>query len=109
MSRPLTDTTAVEFVTGVLPIRPDVWKSRKPPMNATARIQNTNLAELRMVWSTWQNSFELQENRRGKLKKLPGNPGKNQVKEAFLMHWHSGRDTCGVSPKTRPPADRALD
>jgi hypothetical protein len=27
-------------------------------MNATAKIQNTNLAELRIVWSTRQNSFE---------------------------------------------------
>ena len=44
--------TAVVEVTGVLPMRPDVWKRRKPPMNATARIQKTNLAELRIVWST---------------------------------------------------------
>ena len=76
MSLPLTVATAVVVVTGVLPMRPEVWKSRNPPMNATARIQNTNLAELRMVWSTGGTPSELLCKRReGKLKKLPADEG----------------------------------
>jgi hypothetical protein len=38
-------------------MRPDDWNRRKPPTNAIARIQKTNLAELRIAWSTGQNSF----------------------------------------------------
>jgi len=62
-------------VTGVRPSRPDDSTSRKPPTNETRRIHITILAELRMVWSTRQDSLEQRENRRGERKKLDGDEG----------------------------------
>jgi hypothetical protein len=56
-------------------MRPDVWKSRKPPTNEMRRIHITILAELRIVWSTGENSFELLENWRGKHEKLRDDKG----------------------------------
>jgi hypothetical protein len=50
--------------------------NRNTPPKASSRIQNTNLAELRMVWSTGQDSLTRLENERGeKQKKVPGDEG----------------------------------
>jgi hypothetical protein len=67
--------TAVVVVTGDVPMRPDVWYRRNPPTKDASRIHITILAELRIVWSTRQNSFGLLENRRGKHEKLPDDKG----------------------------------
>jgi hypothetical protein len=44
-------------------------------MNAIARIQNTNLAELRMVWSTSRTPWSSWKREGEKQKKLSGEKG----------------------------------
>jgi hypothetical protein len=76
MSVPFTVATAVVGVTAPRFRSPDDSASRKPPMNATARIQKTNFAELRMTWSTSRTPSATGKNgREGKLKKLSGDSG----------------------------------
>ncbi len=49
MSSPFTVATAVVFVTGALPSRPDVCARRNPPMKRTTMMIQIYFAEARIV------------------------------------------------------------